>query len=255
MNVGLCTISNKDAGVEDVLATAARAGYDGVEIWGQAAHIGDGSAADCERLADRAAELGLEVPVYGSYLRLGTDEFDDELERELGIAEALGASLIRVWAGTQEYQERTADHWDRAVGDLRTLSRRAAARDLGVTVEKHGGTLTNRGEGARRLVEAADDDRCGLNWQPLFGLPPDELAAEARSLAPYSNNVHVQAVSTRGGADRSLLEDAYFDCAEVLAPFRDGPFDGYVEVEFVTGDHPYETAVQRDLSYLRSVLD
>lgn len=34
MHAGLCTISNRDADVDAVLAHAANAGYDGVEVWG-----------------------------------------------------------------------------------------------------------------------------------------------------------------------------------------------------------------------------
>jgi sugar phosphate isomerase/epimerase len=252
MRIGLCSISNTDASVRSVLSTAADAGYDGVEIWGDG-HVGDGGEEAPERVADTAAEFGLEIPVYGSYLRAGTDAFEREVADELATAESLGASLIRVWPGTQEYQEHGAGHWDRVVADLLTLSRRGADLGIGVTVEKHEGTLTNRTAGARELLAAVDHENCGLNYQPLFFLPADELAAEARELAPYSNNVHLQAVGSRGANERTLLEDAYFDCEAVLEPFRDGSFSGYVEVEFVDPDRPYDTAVRRDLEYLRSI--
>lgn len=253
MKIGLCTISNTDASVRSVLSTAADAGYDGVEIWGDG-HVGDSPGDDPERVATTAAEFGLEIPVYGSYLRAGSDSFERKLSTELEMADALGASLIRVWAGTQEYQDHVPAHWARVVDDLQVLSRRAADLGVGVTVEKHEGTLTNRATGARALVEAVDRENCGLNYQPLFFHSADELVAEARDLARYANNVHLQAVGERGGDDRTLLEDAYFDCEAVLEPFREASFSGYVEVEFVDRDRPYEVAVRRDLEYLRGIL-
>lgn len=251
MNVGLCTISNKDLPVEEVVSIAAESGYDGVEIWGKEPHVEDGSADACERIANHVDSVGLELPVYGSYLRAGADGFRREIADELRIADELGATLIRVWAGTEEYQERTTDHWDRVVDDLRTLSRRAAERGIAVTVEKHDGTLTNRREGARRLVEAVDSDNCGLNYQPLFFYSAEELEAEARELAPYVNNVHLQAVEAPNQTDRCLLSDAYFDCEAILELLRDASYSGYVEVEFVDQSLPYDDAIRCDLEYLR----
>lgn len=253
MKIGLCTISNKDVSARSVLSTAADAGYDGIEVWGDG-HVGDGNADACERVRNTAAEFGLELPVYGSYLRAGSDAFEREFTDELAIADSLDASLIRVWPGTQEYQEHASEHWSQVVDDLRTLSRRAADRGIGVTVEKHEGTLTNRRAGACELLEAVDHENCGLNYQPLFFYSGDELVEEAHELAPYANNVHLQAVGSRGTHARTLLEDAYFDCEAILEPFRNASFSGYVEVEFVDPDRPYEIAVRRDREYLSSIL-
>lgn len=252
--VGLCTIANRDADLDAVLDVAAACDCDGIELWGKEPHLGDGSRETCEAIRAAAERRGLAIPVYGSYLRPGTDAFADEVDRELRTAADLGASLIRVWAGAQEYQERTDDHWNRTVGDLKELGRRAAKRDVGVTVEKHEGSLTNATEGARALVEAVDRDDCGLNWQPLFGLSAEDLLAEARELAPLSNNVHLQAVPERETRDRCSLSDAYFDADAVLSALRARGFDGYVEIEFVDASLEFREAVRRDCAFVRSAL-
>lgn len=255
MKLGLCTISNKDAPVEDVLETAAAAGYDGVELWGQESHVGDGSSAVCDSIVETADGLGIDVAVYGSYLAPGTGTFAQSYEHEVAVAERLGADLIRVWPGESEYGDHTEEEWDAAVADLALLAEEAASAGLGVTVEKHEGRLSNTTEGARRLIEAVDHPACGLNYQPLFHMSEDDLVAEAEVLAPLSNNIHIQAPAERGSKTRAPLEDSYFDVGAVLAPFADAGFDGYVEVEFVTDDLPYEDAVRGDYEYLRSVLD
>lgn len=255
MEIGLCTISNREADVETVLEQAADAGYDGVEVWGKD-HVGDGSPETCREIADRAAELGLEILVYGSYLRPGTEDYEDAAEHELAVAERLGADRIRVWAGSREYEDCSDDHWEGVVADLRDLTDRAADTDVDVTVEKHAGTVTNTLEGARRLIEAVDDERCRLNYQPTFSVSAERIEAEVDVLAPLSNNVHAQAVPETGGGgnDRCLLEDAFWDGEAVLGPFRDGDFDGSVNVEFVTADLPYEEAIERDRRFLESIL-
>lgn len=252
MRFGLCTISNKEASVETVLAQAAAVGYDGVEVWGRD-HVGDGSEETCRTIRREADRRGLDVAVYGSYLRPGAESFTDERDHELAVTERLGADRIRVWAGDQEYGDRDPEYWDRVVADLRELTVLAADRGVEVTVEKHDGTLTNEREGARRLIEAVDDPNCRLNYQPLFGMSPDAIVEEAHELAPLSNNVHVQAVPERGGWPRCALEDAFYDVEAVLAAFQSADFDGYVTVEFVPDGVPYEQAIAADLDYLQAV--
>ncbi len=253
MYFGLCTISNLDVDAETVIRLAAEAGYSGVELCGRDPHAADRSAAHFRKLAACAAANDIEVPVYGSYLRPGTDAFEDELERELSATNALGAPLIRVWAGEQEYQNTTDEHWDRTVGDLETLAHAAADRGIEVTVERHAGTLTNTAEGAIRLVEAVDRENCLLNYQPNFDHSADEVVADVRELAPISNHAHIQATAEPGVRDRCLLEAGYFDVGAVLVALADADFDGYVAVEFVTDAVAYETAIRRDLEYLESV--
>ncbi|WP_238709559.1 sugar phosphate isomerase/epimerase family protein [Natronorubrum halophilum] len=253
IHVGLCTISAKGRSVEDVLEVAGDVGYDGVEIWGQD-HIGNGSELICERIAQAASKQRLEIASYGSYLRCGSDEFDDELEHELTVTERLGTDTIRVWAGSQEYGDHDADHWDRAVADLERLTERADDYDIRITVEKHDNTLTHTLEGARRLIEAIDDERCRLNYQPGFSIPADELEREARALAPLSNQLHLQTTRERTERARAPLAEAYYDLEAILEPFFGGGFDGYANVEFVTDERPYQEAIEADLETVRSIV-
>ncbi|WP_436925643.1 sugar phosphate isomerase/epimerase family protein [Halosimplex amylolyticum] len=253
MKFGLCTISSKDRPVEEVIGLAADAGYDGVEVWGRD-HVGDGSTETCEGIAAAAADRGLEIAAYGSYLRCGDDDVEDVLEHELAVADRLGAATVRVWAGRQEYGDHDPDHWDAVVADLERVTERAGDRGLSVTVEKHANTLTNDREGARRLIEAIDDERCGLNYQPGFSIPAAEIEREAETLAPLSNQLHLQGTRERTGKDRAPLSAVYYDLAAVLDPFLDRGFDGYANVEFVTDERPYREAIEDDLSHLRSLV-
>lgn len=254
MRFGLCTISNKDVDGPTVIEQAATAGYDGVEIWGRD-HVGDGTPEECRTLRRAADGHGIEIPVYGSYLRLGTVEFPEAMVRELTIADQLDADTIRVWAGTEDFGDHDHDQWTQVVEDLRTLSARAEKDGIEVTVEKHEGSLTNTEAGARRLLEAVEHPNWGLNYQPLFSISDPDLLDEIEALGPRCNNVHLQAVPERGGWPRCALEDAYFDVGELLGQLSDIGFDGYVNVEFVSDDVPYEQAIADDLGYLHSVTD
>lgn len=252
MRFGLCTISNKHVDVMTVLEHAAVAGYDGVEVWGQD-HIGDGSRETCVDIQKTATDLDLDIPVYGSYLRLGTEHFADDLEHEVAVADRLDADLIRVWAGSQEYDDHDKTHWNQTVSDLHDLVNVAADRSIEVTVEKHANSLTNVCEGARRLIDDIDDPACGLNYQPMFSLSPKEIRSEANELAALSNHVHLQAVPEQESSSRCALSNAFFDVSAILDTVIEAGFDGYVNVEFVRDDVPYAMAIADDLAYLRSL--
>lgn len=256
MKTGFCTISASDLTVTEAITVAAEAGFDGVEIWGRD-HIADGSDATIESIRNFAAEKNLEIPVYGSYLRPGSTDYNDAVQEELEIARSLGVSLVRVWAGDQSYPDRTEEHWEAVVTDLIDLSERAEEYGLGITVEHHANTLTETTAGARRLLKAVDRDNCQLNWQPSFGRSAEDILESARELAPLSNNIHIQATPDpdRSWQDRCLLEEAYFDIPAIIETFEETGFDGYIEVEFLTENLDLEAAARKDAEYLHSILE
>lgn len=253
MQIGVCTISTKSRSIESIIDICGELGVGGVEIWGEG-HIGDKSPESCRSIAASANEREVSIPVYGSYLRLGGDEFDEEMETELEIADHLGADLIRVWAGEQEYQNCTEAHWERVLRDLERLGGAARDRELAVTVERHSGTVTNETEGAKMLIEAADSPAIGLNWQPLFEHDSETVADDVRQLADLVNNVHLQAVPAPGESDRCALSDAYFDVADVVQTFDESGFEGFYEIEFVTQRAPYHAALASDLAFVQALL-
>lgn len=252
MHIGVCTISSKSREVEEVLDIAADLGADGVEVWGQD-HIGDGSPERCRAIAEEAANNGLEIPVYGSYLRAGTDAFADDYERELRIAEDLGAEYIRVWAGQEEHPEVSDAHRDAVFDDLTTLGEAAADTEVDVTVERHAGTVTNTTEGARETIDATPPT-VGLNWQPMGDHTATEVSDDITALAEVTNNVHIQTKAEPNGDERCPLAFSYFDIADIVSTLDDAGFDGYVEVEFVTQRSPYPPALAADVAFLDTLL-
>lgn len=251
MDLGVCTITGQNRPVEELIAIAAKVGVSGLEVWGRD-HVGEGSRQRCETIATAAAARGLDLPVYGSYLRAGSEAFADQLEREVRIAANLGASLIRVWAGEQEYADVTSDHWDAVIADLNRLAEQAGDRDIGVTVERHAGTVTDATEGAAAVIDETSD-RVGLNWQPEFRQDAETVRDDIDALADVTNNVHLQAVAAPGETERCPLAFAYFDVSDVVASLAASGFDGYLEIEFVSDRAPYTPTLAADVAFLERV--
>lgn len=250
MKIGLCTISNKEESIESICETAAASGVDGIELWG--GHIDSGVSP--REMASTAADRSLSVLSYGSYLRAGTETFDDELEAELDTAVDCGADLIRVWAGESGYADHDPERFEQSVTDLTRLVRAAGERGIEVTVERHKNSHTDKQAGAQRLIEAVDSPHLGLNWQPLFGQSPEEVVLDAEQLAPLSNNVHLLAIPDPADGTKCALSKAYFDLPAVIDAFETCGFDGALEIEFVTSEVPYRDAVANDIEYLRSIV-
>lgn len=254
MNLGVCTISSKERSVSTIAEICGNLDIDGIELWGRE-HVGDGSPEACRTIAGVTAKHGLAIPVYGSYLRLGSSDFTKSMHSELVTAEALGADLIRVWAGEQEHQDCEEGHLEQVIADLRRLDDAAIDRGISVTVERHSGTVTNTTAGAEELISRTDSTNVGLNWQPYFEHDTEAIADDIERLAGLANNVHVQAVTAPGETKRVALADAYFDVSHIIDTLQNSGYDGYIEVELVTQRAPYQAALAADVTFLRTLLD
>ncbi len=170
MQVCLCTISYREKLLDVALAAAARVGFTAVELWGREPHISE--EYDESRLRGiraQAAELGLSLPVFGSYLYFGKTVHREDtiaLVDTLHNAHGLRTPIVRVWASDVASARATDEIWDRTITEAREACDRAAKMNVIFAAEMHDDTLADTGATARRLVEAVERDNFRLNYQP-----------------------------------------------------------------------------------------
>lgn len=236
---GLCSVTMRHLGVEDVAKLAAEAGLRALE-WGGDVHVppGDAGAARRARVATDAA--GLVSASYGSYLLADGDGSAGTVARVLDTAVALGAPNVRVWTpfGIEPGSSRTGEVVD-ALGEV---ARAAADRDLNVGIEFHGGTLTATAASAAGVLDAVGAPNLATYWQPPYWCAPrapEDDAADVIALAPRLAHLHVY--EWAGPEQRRPLVDgtdrwrAVLDAlAAVPAPARPAPRVAFLE--FVAGD-------------------
>ena len=165
----------------DKLEAAARAGFDGVEIFDADLMTFDGTPADIRRIA---ADLGLEIPLWQPFRDFEAVPPDrlvrnlDRAERKFDVMEALGAPLMLVCSSTDPAS--LADD-ARAAADLHALAERAAARGLAIGFEALAwGRHVNRWRHAWRIVRHADHPALGLILDSFHTLAVgDDLAGLA----------------------------------------------------------------------------
>jgi 4-hydroxyphenylpyruvate dioxygenase len=149
--------------LEDKLAAAAAAGFDGVEIFEP-----DFVAAPfpAKEIRARCADLGLSIDLYQPFRDFDSAEPERlaanlrRAERKFDVMEAMGTDLILVCSSVAP---DALDDDDRIAEQLRTLAERAATRGLRVSYEALAwGRHVNTYERSWEIVRRADHPALGL---------------------------------------------------------------------------------------------
>ncbi|MCE9615023.1 MAG: sugar phosphate isomerase/epimerase [Lentisphaerae bacterium] len=238
---GLVSITFRALPVPAIVDLARSAGLAGIE-WGGDVHVPHGNLAAARDAATCTARAGLRVAAYGSYYRVGSSEergmtFASVLES----AVALGAPLIRVWAGDRGSTGAAVTHWQHVIDDSRRIGDLAAARGLRIVFEFHGATLTDTHPSALRLLQSVNHPAVFTYWQPPAGIPREEAQAGLRALLPWVRGLHVYHWSPTHEERHPLAEGAD-GWSRVLHDAREAGHDMYALLEYVRDDDPRQLA-------------
>lgn len=246
MKTGLVSVTFRQLTPEEIIALVANAGLDGIE-WGGDIHVPPGDLDNARAVGEETRRQGLAVAAYGSYCRLTEEERAAGLpEAVVEAARALGAPLIRVWAGATGSAQASQQAFDAVAANARRMAEMASAHGIRVAFEYHGNTLTDTAQSARRLLEAVAHPNMGSLWQPPVGMFIDECLEGIAQIEPYLQNMH--AFTWRGG-DRLPLAEGEEAWRLYLDRLATRPGEHYALLEFVAGDHPEQFL--RDAQTLR----
>lgn len=246
MKTGLTSVTFRQKSVEEIIALAAKAGLSGIE-WGGDVHVPPGDPAAAAETARKTREAGLCVLSYGSYYRgLEGEDFGPVL----ASAKALGAPVVRVWAGQKTYEESAPAEFAALARRFRTAAGMAAAEGIRVAFEYHRGTATQTAAGALALLRAADCPNLGCYWQPNPDISHAEQLSEIDALLPYLENVHV--FYWTGKNERHLLSEGADRWRDYLAHIGKSGRSRCFILEFVLNDS--DEAFFADAETLKSLL-
>ncbi len=244
---GLCSVTLRSSAVDDVIALAVANGIGTVE-WGGDVHLPPGDEQGAAQLARRCSDAGLGCASYGSYLFAGQSP-PGESTRVLDTAAALGASNVRVWCPLGLGADSSPDQRTEVVDSLIALAAIAGERDITVSLEYHGGTLTETAESAGALLAAVGAPNLFTYWQPVAGRDPlGELATVAEDVS------HLHVFCWRDDGTRLPLEAGTELWPAAFASLGPGRWArGRVAfLEFVRNDDPKQLAA--DAATLRGWL-
>lgn len=234
--IGLVSISFRSLSCEELISRCRENGLPFIE-WGSDVHA---PPTDRERLSHIVVlgrEAGVTASSYGTYFRLGISDVN-ELHDYVAAAKHLGTSILRIWGGTKNFEDLTADERSRIVDEGKNAAR--IARDAGVTLclECHNKTVTNCLDGARMMMEEVDSPHLRMYWQPNQYRTVAENLAYAEAIAPYTDVIHVF----------QWKEKKRFPLSDGIREWRDylSRFDGHQKLllEFMPDDNPDTLAAE-----------
>ncbi|MGN7457070.1 sugar phosphate isomerase/epimerase family protein [Paenibacillus pasadenensis] len=281
MRLSVFTVATPDLQPEELAASAAAAGLQGIEwryartsdearqqapsYWGNnlATIPVDASEEELARYERAASAAGLRSIGIAPYLRCGDL---DAAERVLAAARSLGADMIRL--GLHGY-DRT-----RPFGELYEEQRRYLAeaavlcRRYGVkgVLETHHGTIAPSASAAARLLEGLDPDAVGVLLDPgnmvHEGFENYRMGMEL--LGPHLAHVHMKNAawtsteredgSVRWTCGWAGMRRGIVDWAQVTADLAAVGYDGWIGVEDFSGEHRSPEMLRQFAAYMRELL-
>lgn len=240
---GLTSVTFRQKTVEEIISLAKDAGLTGIE-WGGDIHVPAGDIDTAAETARKTQEAGLEVLSYGSYYRgVEGEDFAPVLES----AKALGAPVIRIWAGRKTFEESSEEEMKVLAERIREAAEMAQEEGMDLAFEYHRGTATQTVTGALELLKAVRCCNVSCYWQPNPDISKEEQLAEIDALLPFLANIHVFAWT--GENVRHPLAEGEADWMEALSHIREGGKNHALILEFVKDDSPEQ--FQTDAAVLK----
>ena len=257
---GLVSISFRKYGVGEILNMCEKARLDCIE-WGGDKHVAHGDTALAEKVARMSADAGIEIASYGSYYKAGFSENSPDNPLAFGAALdsalALGAKTVRVWAGSGiNSSEINPVQRREIVDDLLRIGEMAAGFDIKVSMEFHGGTLTDCNESAVRLRhELSDALNVDFYWQPKLEYSDAECLEGIGALMPEINHIHVfqWVLGADGRFVRKLLETGRERWLKFLREINADGRKHAAMLEFFADDS--EDNFYKDAATLKQIID
>ena len=144
---------------------------------------------------------------------------------------------MRVWAGSKGSAAATDADREVVAEDLRRIGSMAAGEGVTVSLEYHGGTLTDTNESAQALVRDTNHHNIRLYWQPPNAHDFNYCMDGLRAVLQHVSNVHVFYWKFEGqNRDQRPLAEGADIWMKYLAELRRGGSRRYAMLEFVRGE-------------------
>lgn len=231
---GLVSVTFRQLSPKKIIQLTAQAGLNGIE-WGGDIHVPAGDIERASQVRRMTEASNLQVFSYGSYFYLSDDPgWEMDFRKVLHTADALGAPLIRIWAGQTGSMQTGESLRRRLTGNLASCCSMAAACGKEIALEYHRRTLTDTASSTKRLIEEVSCRNLSTYWQPNPDLSQAEHLQELTELKPYISQIHV--FQWASGDVRLSLSQGISEWEKYLAVLDDRPH--HCLLEFVQNNSP-----------------
>jgi 3-dehydroshikimate dehydratase len=234
---GLVSVTFRRLSIQEIVTHAVESGLQSIE-WGGDIHVPHGDLAEAKIARQLCRDAGLTISAYGSYYRAWASQKNGvDFADIVATARELGTDSIRVWAGNLGSDTAPPGIREAVIADIKRMCRLAADGDCSISLEFHGGTLTDSAQATRQLIVDVAAPNLSTYWQPPVGMAPAECVASLQAVLPYVRNIHV----FHWWPDhhhRLALSDGFDQWREYLKLAADSGKPRHASLEFVRGDDP-----------------
>jgi sugar phosphate isomerase/epimerase len=244
---GLVSISFRNLSPEKIVEMCMKSRLDGIE-WGGDIHVPHGNIAVAEKVGGMTADSGMAVAAYGSYYRAGVSEDAGlSFNQVLTSARHLGAPTIRVWAGNKGSDAVTKEERKSIVADLKRITKMAFDSNITISLEFHGGTLTDTNDSTFELRNELGDAGTMFYWQPPVNKPVKYCLEGLKGVLPVLSNIH----AFHWTPERRPLVEGIENWKQYLELASSDGKDRFVMLEFFLGD--FEAQFYADAAILKEL--
>ena len=263
MKYSFMTFSCPELTFDEVLALAAKYGYDGVEPRAQADHAHhvetESDAGTRATIRKQAEDAGIAICCVATSCRYtSADPAElrqqiDDTRRLVDVAGDVGCSRLRVFGGPIPNGMSREDAVKQVSHSLRLVADHAAGRGVTLCVETHDDW--RQAEDMVNVLRTVDHPNVQLNWDimhpVLAGMTMDDAYAQ---LAPYVRHVHFHdgRLKDGGGLELMPVGQGLIDHARAVALLQQAGYDGYLSGEWINWE-PYDVCLPRELATMKAL--
>jgi len=246
----LLTRKEEPMTLEGFLEKAAELDFDGVELTSY--YFKDTSQAFLRRLRARAFALGLDVAgtaVGNNFCLPPGPERDKQLanvKKWVDHSEALGAPVIRIFAGSKQKGQSDEDAHKVLVETIEECCAYAGEHGVYLALENHGGP-TATADGTLKILREVKSPWFGANLDTGNYHSADPYA-EIAAVAPYAMTTHVKVEVSAAGQKAQPA-----DFKRIVKILRDAGYRGYLSIEYEAKEDPL-TALPRHAKAIREAM-
>lgn len=244
--IGLTSVTFRSLDAEKIVEIAKSNGLDGIE-WGSDIHVPVGDTENAEKIGKMTKDAGLEVFSYGSYFKLGSDM---DFGCVSSTALSLGASEIRIWAGSKGSKATNSDELNSYVNELEQVCKIGSLNNQKISLEYHKNTYNDNSASSQLLIDLLRQkgvDNIFTYWQPLGSF--EENLPELSSFNDQITNIHVFHWKSNGV--RKSLKKGRKDWAAYLTAIEKLKGEHKLIIEFVK--HDLEKNFCKDVAILKEL--
>jgi len=261
MKYAFMTFSKPEQTLEDLLATAKRYGYDGVELRIDSNHKHGLELSSTAEQRAAAKQKVLDAGISICCIATGCKFADpaaapgsvEQARAAIDLAANVGAGVIRVFGGKIPEGVTRQQAMDTVVASLQSLGDPAAMRGVAVTIETHDDWCDPHQ--VATILQRVNHPNIGANWDYQHTTRVAKVSVDEAFAALRFHIKHVHFHDGTLDADKLVflpIGQGDYDNRRVIELLLQANYDGFLSGEWINWE-PYDQHLPREIAAMRAL--